>query len=1143
MIIFSLLATSLGTSTFAQPANPNGGAEPGQSEHLAKPQPGTDKKPAERQRSRKASPQQKDGPEFQVKRAKDTLGKLPTYFEANVGQEDPSVRYVANMSGAKVFFTGAEIVMAVKEPVRKEPGEDEGQAQARRAKAGSRVLRWSYVGANQSPVIEGTEATSAKINYLRGNDPSKWYRDVSTYKGIGYTGLYQGIRLQYEGLAGQMKATYTVAPGADPRAIRWQYEGADAVTVDAGGNLRVRLAAAPLSAGNAGTSKGLGASAAITVTEQAPITWQEIGGQDVPVTSRYLVAPDGTISFEIGAYDPTHPLVIDPAVEYSTYLGGAGNLDEAFDIAVDGAGNTYITGWTYSQNFPTKNPMKPIETGGIDAFVTKLNSTGSDLVFSTYFGGTMGGSPLLGTSADDAGQGIAVDADANVYLTGWTETSDFPAIPNSNPIQRTFAGGYRDAFVAKISSGGDTIVYSTYLGGSGNGPVDIGDEGYEIALDAPQNPNAYVTGYTISSDFPVTANAYRQTSGGARDAFLSKINLQGTQLLYSTYLGGSTEDEGRGLVVDTAGNAFLAGWTNSTNFDVSVTPAPYSASNQGGYDAFFTKLNTQASGTASLAYSTYLGGSGDEGALVVNAGIGNLVAVDKLGVAYLTGYTKSTNFPITAGALATTNKGGQDAYVAKLDPTKSGLAGLLYSTYMGGTGTDIGNGIAVDEIGNAYIVGKTNSTNFVPLQDPYQAANNGGYDVFVTMLLNSGSSLTLGYSTYLGGSGDDGALDVTVDKLSNAYVTGATKSTNFPTVKPYQANCADGCGVFGGDAFITKIWASYPQARELRCGGSPSQRPTTSIAGFMVNTATGYNCYTSSPIALPDDRLPLMFRPTYNSDMALQTGPMGYGWTHNYNMYIDRDGAGNYLVHEENGSVTTFAADFTAPNRVLATLTRNDLSGSLTLIRTQSGQQFEFETWSGNGIYRLTSARDRSGYSSYVYYDGEDRIDYVDDYNARVLKFTYNATTGLLERVDLKDTVNAATSFLYVTLSYVNGELRTINDVGRKLTQFTYYTGHLLESVQDPTLSTQWNYYGDFSGDKRVISQKDPENNTLDFGYAGSTGSMQARITDTLGLVALHAYQYNMLQTVTENVTKQPAQWTFSYQPGTPWVSSVKDPN
>jgi hypothetical protein len=472
------------------------------------------------------------------------------------------------------------------------------------------------------------------------------------------------------------------------------------------------------------------------------------------------------VAFELAKYDSSRPLYIDPLI-YSTYLGGS-SLDNGSSIAVDSSGSAYVTGTTYSPNFPTtsgasETTCQGCSSGEGDAFVTKFSPKGSTLVYSTYLGG----------KKDDYGISIAVDNEGNAYVTGETASTNFPTI---NPLQRVYGGGTYDAFVSKIDPSGSALVYSTYLGGSAE------DLGQGIATDSAGN--AYVTGQTNSTNFP-TINPLQVNNAGGGDVFVAEINSAGSQLVYSTYLGGSNLDYGDAIAVDNTGSAYVTGTTYSTNFP---TKNPFQPALAANWDAFVAKISPLGS---DLAYSTYLGGSGSSGV----GGSGYGIAVDDAGDAYVAGYSASANFPTTPGAFQTTYAGNWDAVVSKINSAGSKL---IYSTYLGGTGEDNAWSIAVDSAGDAYVSGSTSSRNF-PTENPFQRNLKGGGDAFVSKLNPAGSALL--YSTYLGGTGAQDGFGVAVDSAGNAYVTGDTTATKFPTMNPVQP-------VMGGgeyDAFVAEI--------------------------------------------------------------------------------------------------------------------------------------------------------------------------------------------------------------------------------------------------------------------------------------------------------------------------------------------------
>lgn len=444
---------------------------------------------------------------------------------------------------------------------------------------------------------------------------------------------------------------------------------------------------------------------------------------------------------------------------FSTYLGGS-NIDQAFGIALESSGDAVIVGSTSSTNFPTRNPVQANNRGNSDAFVARIKGDGSQLVYSTYLGG----------SAFDEAYSVALDPGANVYLVGSTASVDFNT---QSPFQANNAGGGSDGFLAKLSSNGTVLVYSTYFGGTG---VDVA---YGVAVDA--NLNAYVTGHTFSTDFP-TQSPLQANNRGNADAFVARFNLSGTGLIYSTYLGGTLGDFGRGIVVDPGSQPIVTGRTASTDFN---TRNPLQATNRGNVDAFVSKLNISGS---QLVYSTYLGGTSEDLAFGI--------ALDSTGAVYVTGDTLSTDFNTNA-PLQAANRGGFDAFVTKINPAGSALP---YSTYLGGSGDDLATSIALDTAGNAYITGFTSSNDYSTIS-PIQSVSRGGLEAFVTKIFADASSIA--FSTYFGGNGSDNAYSIAVDSGGNCYITGSTTSTNLPTRNPIQ-----GTNRGGLDAFVAKFNAT-----------------------------------------------------------------------------------------------------------------------------------------------------------------------------------------------------------------------------------------------------------------------------------------------------------------------------------------------
>jgi hypothetical protein len=625
-------------------------------------------------------------------------------FEPNQGQTDEAVRFLARGPDYGLHLSRTSATLALGRP---------GQRPA--------VVTMRLAGAAPvEPAGDGLQR--GKSSYLLGGDRSRWRTGVPGYAGVRYREVRPGVDLVYHGSGqGRLEYDLVLAPGADPRELRMTFGGVERTTVDPDGTAVLRLA---------------GGSA---LRKAPPRAYQEgAGGERVAVVASYRVGSDGSLGFDVGAFDRARPLIIDPELLFSTYFGGS-NSDGATALARDSSGAIYLAGYTLSANFPTVTPVQGGNAGSYDVYVTKLFE-GNTIAYSTYLGG----------NGEDRATGLAVDGAGNVYVTGFTYSSNFPT---SVPLQGASAGA-PDAFVAKLGGTG-ALVYSTYLGGAG------ADASYGVAVDS--GGAAYVTGYTASTDFP-TAAPIQAALSGSSDAFVAKLNDAGSALVYSTYLGGTGDEVSNGIAVDSTGRAHLVGWTASSNFPTAL---PVQASRAGASDVFVARLSPAGS---ALSFSTYLGGAGTD--------VGLAIAVDPSFGVYVAGYTNSADFPMLS-ALQGEFRGTFDGFVSKL--TAPGTA-LAYSTYLGGSFHDRANAIALAD-GQATVVGYTESLNF-PVSSPSQATHGGGLgDAFVTTVSTTGSALVT--SSYLGGGAEDNAHAVTVGN-GHTFVAGTTSSSNFPVVKPIQ---------------------------------------------------------------------------------------------------------------------------------------------------------------------------------------------------------------------------------------------------------------------------------------------------------------------------------------------------------------------
>lgn len=692
----------------------------------------------------------------------EAYGTLPLIFEANQGQTDTQVDFLSRGRDYTLFLSPTEVGLSIVLP---QSGQRTHPAlpsyfSSSKSSPKTTALRMELLGANPHPAKAGMDELPGKVNYFLGKDPAKWRSNIATYAKVKYQDVYPGVDLVYYGNQRQLEYDFVVAPRVDPKSITLNFEGVDHLKVDAEGNLVLLTSGGPV------------------LQMHKPLVYQDTdnGRQEIPGG---YVLDKHRVSFQIGDYDAARPLVIDPVFAYSTRFGG-GEDDGGWAIATDTAGNVYLTGDTNSTaaEFPVAKPLQKVSGGSTDIFVAKLTADGSQLLYSTYLGG----------SKDDVGYGIALDPTGNIYITGDTSSPDFPL---ANPVQKAIAStNAPDVIVAKLSADGSNLLYSTYIGGN------FGERGNGIAVDS--TGHACVVGYTNSTNFPTVKPFQAEFASGQADAFVFRLTPDGSALVYSTYYGGGKTppdrpDFGTAIAVDTVGNAYITGFTNAPDF-----PAVRPLFNfQGPTDVFVAKIDP----AGAPIYSTFLGGIADD------EGMG--IAVDAAGNAYVTGETESLNFPTTDGAFRRTctpvpTRGqmrticlGGDAFISKLSPDGSAL---IYSTYLNGQGFEVGRSIAVDSAGSAYVTGFTESPDFATV-DPLQKTFGGGkFDAFVLKMNPGGTALT--YSTYLGGSGTEGGYGIAVDGSGNAYVTGYTESPDFPIRRPLRNSPKASPG---RDAFVTKI--------------------------------------------------------------------------------------------------------------------------------------------------------------------------------------------------------------------------------------------------------------------------------------------------------------------------------------------------
>ncbi len=688
--------------------------------------------------------------------------QLPLTFEKNRGQTDSRVNFVTRGSGYAAFLTSAGIVLSLR-PENPMPAR---QPDNRSPKAANTTLQFKLLGAAQNPVIVGEDPQPGRINYFIGRDPSKWQRNVPTYAQVRYKSVYPGIDLVYYGNHQRLEYDFAISPGADPNQIQFQIDGAEQIRIEAAGDLVLKTASG-------------------TLRFQTPVVYQNLGGVRVPVKGSYLLRDSSHVAFRLASYDSSRPLVIDPVLVYSTYLGGSGN-DQPAGIAVDSTGSVYVAGTTDSTDFPLA-AQATLPTGTPHVFVAKLDPSGSNLVYADYIGG----------NSQDFGYALVLDSNKEVFVTGSTASSDFPVV---KPYQGSYPGSF-NAFLAKISANGSSLLYSTYLGGNGSDiPAGIAIDGLGSVV---------LGGNTTSTTFP-TANAYQASASSNQGGlygnygFLTKFSPDGSSLIYSTYLGGSSNvpyncggtpcwaspySAINGVAVDASGNVYTTGDTNTYNFP--TTPGAYQGANstqQNSNIGFVSKFD----GSGSLAYSTFFyEASGSFTDL-------NAIAVDSSGSAYVTGVALSDGtFPVTSTSICDPSIYGfgcDFAFVAKFDATGSNL---LYSTFLGPNNDAKPQALVLDAGNDAYVLASTTNNSFATLNglEPYTNESD-----LLLVEIDPLASTQL-FSTYLGAGGNEFPAGMAMDSNNNLYIAGATDSPDLPVTPGALQNIPGG----GPDAFVFKI--------------------------------------------------------------------------------------------------------------------------------------------------------------------------------------------------------------------------------------------------------------------------------------------------------------------------------------------------
>jgi hypothetical protein len=732
-----------------------------------------------------------DSTRLQVKAS---FGNLPLAFEPNRGQTDSQVKFLSHAGHHTLWLTNDEAVLAVGRRSGANLSNQKGKEGSLQAnESASAVLRMKFVGANANPGIAGEAPQPGTVNYFTGK-PEQWRTKIPVYSRVRYSSLYPGIDLVFYGTNRELEYDLMVSPGADPEQIKLGISGAENMRIDGDGNLVLKTAAGD-------------------VIQQKPRIYQRKGTNLIAVAGNYVISGKDEVGFRLGSYDRKAAMVIDPVLRYASYLTGGGDEDDGgTGIAVDSSNRVVVAGWTCSGSFPGENG--PTVPRCVSAFVTKLDFTGSSMIFTAFVPGSV--------FFDNVP--LALDAANNIYIAGSTNGNTFgddTFTPTPGAFQGTF-GGSTDAWVAKLNSSGTNLIYATFLGGSGDertGGIDVDSSG-----------NAYVTGTTTSKNFPVTAGVFQgdcklKSDGTCASAFVTKLNALGTRVLYSSYLGGHGTQSGEGIALNPTGNAFVVGGSDAKDFPTtagSAQPVP-----AGAEDAFVVQFSSSGS---HLNFSTFLGGAG--------ADVGNSIALDSFGNAFVTGRTLSANFPVKNAFQP--HCSGACSFVSKLNTSGR----LVYSTFLGsggGSGTGFGTpaggtGIAVTPAGDAYVTGEPGpnfpitQNAFQRVQGPQGLGNGPGGSIFLTKFSPAGQLI---YSSYFGGGLN--SPRVALDPSTNAYLTGLVSFGGLIPATPGAFQEQRGAEE---DSFVAKVVALCALSTANRsvticspASGSTMASPVRIIAG------------------------------------------------------------------------------------------------------------------------------------------------------------------------------------------------------------------------------------------------------------------------------------------------------------------------
>jgi len=705
------------------------------------------------------------------------FGKIPLRFEANTGQVDSKAQFLSRGKGYKLFLSSNESVVILNRKLNSNSIKNVKSPDKASPEIEFASVHMKLLDSNPSAKFKGEKKSITKSNYFRGSDPSKWRQNNPNFGKVRYESVYPKIDLVYYGNNNKLEYDFIVNPGGDYNAIQMAFDGVNELLLDPNGNLILS------------TKTG-------NIIQNAPIIYQMVEGEKILVAGNYELVNKNQVRFKVDKYNKAIPLIIDPILEFSTYLGGSGG-DDSVSMTLDNDGNIYVTGQTNSSDFPIEGAYQNTYQGGsFDVFITKLNPDATEILYSTYLGGSV---------RDGGWQDLTVDDSGNIFIAGSTDSNNFPLLDSLFP-----KNGGLDAFLTKIDPTGSILLFSTLIGGSSDERI------FDVILDSSNN--VLIAGKTWSSNYPIL-NALQPNFGGVTEIFLSRFSLDDGEytLDTSTYYGGNHEDRPKEMILDSQGYLYMTGDTGSTNFPtVNGYQDSIGEGFVNGRDFFLLKLSPDLQ---SVSFATYLGGN--------QADMGESITLDEFNNIYVTGSTwGSSNLPIKDAFQDSFNGGNNDCVLAKFDTDGN----LLFSSYFGGSASEECRSIRLDSVGQIYISGLTNSSN-IPMVDPIQDTVQS-FDGFLVRFNADISEIN--FSTYIGGTGGDSIQATEFNSYQDLILFGNTNSSDFPVVSATQSTLAG-----NSETFIAKIGhlniPPYPWVAKAPLTRAMSQHFLEAAGGFIYS--------------------------------------------------------------------------------------------------------------------------------------------------------------------------------------------------------------------------------------------------------------------------------------------------------------------